>query len=194
MSEAGFGVSLLTDSKYGYSCRDHVLSLSLLRASTRPDAAADIGRHRFRYSIYPHADTSANASSRVVEAAAAFNSPLIARSIKLAGIELSGVEPVSYFSVNKSGVILETVKRSEDRSDELVLRLYEAYGGRGRLTVSVAAERLGLKITSAALCNLLEDDDTAQSLIVSTGNNGTALIECDAVPFQIITIKLRVSN
>jgi len=38
----------------------------------------------------------------------------------------------SYFTIsNAPNVILDTVKRAED-SDEIILRLYEAYGGHAR--------------------------------------------------------------
>ncbi|MDO8945281.1 MAG: alpha-mannosidase [Desulfobacterales bacterium] len=55
LSEGGYGVSLLNDSKYGHDIRDNVLRLSLLRAPTNPDPDADQGEHHFTYSLYPHA-------------------------------------------------------------------------------------------------------------------------------------------
>ncbi len=55
LSEPGFGVSLLNDARYGHSTFGQTMSLSLLRGSTNPDPDADIGVHRFRYALYPHA-------------------------------------------------------------------------------------------------------------------------------------------
>ena len=43
LSEYGYGVALLSESKYGYSCLGNVLSMSLLRAATAPDADQDQG-------------------------------------------------------------------------------------------------------------------------------------------------------
>jgi alpha-mannosidase len=54
LSEYGFGVALMNDSKYGYACHGNVLRLSLLRSSKQPDAEADMGSHRFKYCLAPH--------------------------------------------------------------------------------------------------------------------------------------------
>ncbi|XP_045569898.1 alpha-mannosidase 2C1, partial [Salmo salar] len=54
LSEHGFGVSLLNDSKYGYSVYQNTLTLSLLRAPKAPDANADMGSHQFTYAVMPH--------------------------------------------------------------------------------------------------------------------------------------------
>jgi alpha-mannosidase len=43
LSEFGYGVALLSESKYGFSCIGNVLRMSLLRAATSPDAEQDQG-------------------------------------------------------------------------------------------------------------------------------------------------------
>jgi alpha-mannosidase len=74
VSEYGYGVAILNDSKYGYATEGNVMRLSLLRAPTLPDANADQGAHEFSFAIYPHAN--AFDESDVVEVAEAFNAPL----------------------------------------------------------------------------------------------------------------------
>ena len=54
LSEHGFGVALLNDCKYGWSCFGNELRLSLLRSPRMPDPGADIGRHEFAYALLPH--------------------------------------------------------------------------------------------------------------------------------------------
>uniref|UniRef100_A0A671NGH4 alpha-mannosidase n=1 Tax=Sinocyclocheilus anshuiensis TaxID=1608454 RepID=A0A671NGH4_9TELE len=54
LSEHGFGVALLNDSKYGYSIHENIMTLSLLRAPKAPDANADMGHHNFTYALMPH--------------------------------------------------------------------------------------------------------------------------------------------
>lgn len=51
LSEFGYGVAILSESKYGFSCTGNVLRISLLRAATAPDAEQDQGECdlRFRY-------------------------------------------------------------------------------------------------------------------------------------------------
>ena len=43
LSEYGYGVAILSESKYGFSCRGNVLRISLLRAATAPDSEQDQG-------------------------------------------------------------------------------------------------------------------------------------------------------
>jgi alpha-mannosidase len=51
MRDDGTGLALLAEAKYGYSCRDGDLGVSLLRAPTWPDASADSGRHHIRLAL-----------------------------------------------------------------------------------------------------------------------------------------------
>ena len=77
MSEFGYGVALLNDSKYGYSAHRNVLRLSLLRSPKAPDSNCDIGQHFFKYAIYPHPNHFLQ--SDVVQEGYNFNSPLISK-------------------------------------------------------------------------------------------------------------------
>ena len=43
LSEFGYGVAILSESKYGFSCHGNVLRISLLRGATEPDAEQDQG-------------------------------------------------------------------------------------------------------------------------------------------------------
>jgi hypothetical protein len=43
LSEYGYGVAILSESKYGFATRGNVMSISLLRAATAPDAEQDQG-------------------------------------------------------------------------------------------------------------------------------------------------------
>ena len=126
MSEHGFGVAVLTDSKYGYSAFGDTLRISLLRAPCNPDPEADRGTHTFAYALLPHAGTWQDAG--VVAEAAAFNSP----------IRWGALPPGSLASAT-GGLVLDTIKRAED-SDALILRLYEPHGGRGIARVRVPGD------------------------------------------------------
>ena len=75
LRDATHGAALLNDCKYGVSVNDGVISLSLLRAPTYPDASADRGRHRFVYAY--RAWNGPLETSGVTEAAEALNDPLI---------------------------------------------------------------------------------------------------------------------
>jgi alpha-mannosidase len=48
-------------------------------------------------------------------------------------IDPSSTIDQQFFSVNKSNVVIDTIKVAEDPQGlELVIRMYEAYGGRGQ--------------------------------------------------------------
>jgi alpha-mannosidase len=165
LSEHGFGAALLTDSKYGYSCYDGVLSISLLRSPKSPDPEADMGVHEFAYALVPHAGDWREAG--VLAHAATFNAPLRRTRLELEGS----------FATVDGGLVLDTIKLAED-SDAIVLRLYEPYGGRG-----VARVRLAVPVAGARRTNLLEDDGDA--LEVSDGE-----IVVPFRPREVVTVKV----
>ena len=163
LSEHGFGAALLTDSKYGYSCFGGDLRISLLRSPKSPDPEADMGTHAFAYALLPH--TGGWRDGGVLREAMLFNAPLR----RAGGV---GDEP---FATVDGGLVLDTIKRAEG-SEDVVLRLYEPYGGRGAARLRIAAAR-------ARRANLLEDD--GDELAVEDG----AII----VPFrprEVITVKV----
>lgn len=141
LSEHGFGVSILSESKYGGSVLGNVMRLSLLRAPSSPDPKADRGKHVFSYAIVPHQDGWREAE--IVAEAAAFNSPML--------LSVGNLARRSFVSVDSSNLVLDTMKKAED-SDALILRFYECHGARG-----IAHVKLDVPFKSARLCNLLED-------------------------------------
>eukprot|EP01137_Pigoraptor_chileana_P031738 Opistho-2@20038 len=54
LSEHGFGVSILTDHKYGHGIAGNTMRLSLLRSPKAPDESADMGENVFEYAVLPH--------------------------------------------------------------------------------------------------------------------------------------------
>ncbi|KAJ3051806.1 Glycoside hydrolase, 38 vacuolar alpha mannosidase [Rhizophlyctis rosea] len=172
-SEFGYGVALLNDCKYGYAVHGNVMRLSLLRSPKAPDFHADMGEHTFRYALYPH--KGAFLESDVVKAGYEFNVPLVVSSA-------SASKPIDqqYFKVDKSNLVLDTVKVAEDSADgkQIVLRFYEAYGGRGVARVDTA-----LNIKSAVISNIMEDDKDD----VEVKDGGFSI---GFGPFKVITVKL----
>ena len=166
LSEHGFGAAVLTDSKYGYSCYDGDLRVSLLRAPKSPDPEADMGRHEFAYALVPHVDDWRDAG--IVREAALFNAPLRWTELALEG---------SFASVDAGELVLETIKRAED-SDAIVLRLYDPHGGRG-----VARVRLAVPFSSARRANVLEEDGEALAA-------DEAAIVVPYRPHEVVTVKV----
>jgi alpha-mannosidase len=171
LSEHGFGVALLSESKYGYSTFGNTMRMSLLRATEHPDPDADQGQHVFAYALMPHA--GGWQESGVVAEALRFNAPLVWTG----GGAPAGEPSQSLLSVDDGNIVLDTVKKAED-SEATVVRLYECHGARGR-----ARLRCSFPVKGARLCNILEDD--GGELPLSGG-----AVEFDYTPFQVIGIKL----
>lgn len=173
LSEHGFGVALLSESKYGYSTYGNTMRISLLRSPKRPDPDADMGEHQFAYAIMPHGGNWREAG--VVQEAACFNMPLLFTGNPSHG----NPEPVSYATVvEDSNLVLDTIKKAED-SDALILRLYESHGARGAARV-----QLSVPFTTATFCNLLEEDQEAATV---EGNQ----IIVPYTPYKVISLKVQ---
>jgi alpha-mannosidase len=85
-------------------------------------------------------------------------------------------------SVDAAHVVVEAVKRSDEDAGALVVRLYEAWGRRGPVTV-----RAPWNVRRATLTDLLERE---LADVESVG----AEITLDMTPFQITTLKLERSE
>ena len=168
LSEHGFGVALLSAATYGWSVHGGEMRMTLLRSPRWPDPEADVGHHELAFAIYPHAGGWQNAG--VTAEALRFNAPL------LLGAPGSGA-PRSWFSTDTPGLFVDTVKRAEE-GDELVVRLYEAHGGRG-----TARLRVGVRFGSAWFTNLLED-----RLALAEVDGDEVVVPYR--PFEIVTLAL----
>ncbi len=174
LSEPGYGVALLNDCKYGYDITGNVLRLSLLRAPTWPDPVADRGCHRFTYRLLPHTGDLRDAG--VVDAGYDLNVPL--RAVTTTPHSGRSDAGHSLLSVDAAHVVVEAVKRPDDKTDALVVRLYEAWGRRGPVTL-----RGPWPIRRASFTDLLERH-------VTDAQVDGATVTFDVTPFQIITLKL----
>jgi alpha-mannosidase len=181
-SEPGYGAALLNDCKYGYDVRDDVLRLSLLRSPTWPDPEADRGAHRFTYQLLPHAGDLRDAG--VIDAGYDLNVPLraVPATARAAGAPAAGADgmgPIgSFLSVDAPNAVVEAVKRADDGSGALVVRLYEAWGSRGPVTLTAPWQ-----VARAGRTDLLEREEAPVSC---RGQQ----VDFELAPFQILTLRL----
>lgn len=170
LSDHSYGVSLLTDSKYGFDTNYQHLGLSLLRSSSDPYLDADIGIHEFTYSIHTHQKGWREAQT--VNYANDLNiKPLVIENP-------SKNLPIENFITNHCpNLIIDTMKKAED-SEEVVIRIYENENKRTEGEFHFSRE-----IKEAWSCNLLEEN--TDKLIVSD-NSITILFK----PYEIQTIKV----
>lgn len=176
LSESGYGVALLNDCKYGYSCRGSTLCLSLLRAPKAPDENCDMGQHFIRYGIYPHIGSIQDVLTgrEVVQAASLFNSPLLLGSavasvphMSLLPNELSMVRNLLVGGLcwlkHAGGLVIDSLKSAESNGTDdgpnhseggvgIIVRLYESIGSRGTAVLA-----LNTSVLSVHRCNMAED-------------------------------------
>ncbi len=172
LSEAGYGVALLNDCKYGYDIQGNVMRLSLLRAPISPDPVADRGRQIFTYALLPHPGDVREGG--VIAEAYALNVPLQIQEIKPRAGSLPASQ--SFFSVNRPGTVIESIKVAEEGCD-LIVRLYESEGSRGPASLTTA-----LPVRKVWRADLLERKEAALTL-----KKGT--VKLDLKPFEIVTVR-----
>ena len=97
---------------------------------------------------------------------------------------ITGVGPVApLLIVDNPAVVIEAVKLAEDRSGDVVVRLYEAYGSHA--TARVVA---GFDYESAVETDLLE-----RAVPMSNVADGGGGVTIALRPFQIVTVRFRRS-
>ncbi|MFE4534644.1 alpha-mannosidase [Streptomyces scopuliridis] len=181
VDEPGWGVAVVNDATYGHDVTRSVrtgtaagttttVRASLLRAPRYPDPETDQGVHRFRHALVPGATIGdavreghrANLPERRVTGSVAAVAPLV--------------------TVDHDAVVVSAVKLADDRSGDLVVRLYEAHGGRARATVRVDGFATGRAVPTDLLERPLPDAEPP------TAADGGVVLALR--PFQMVTLRL----
>jgi len=172
LSEGGYGLSIMTDCKYGYDVDYQKLGLTLLRAPMDPYPNIDKGVHHFTYSIYPHQETWKEA--KTVDLAYDLNVPLMVERVK-ANTTVSDPWLIS----GVCNVVIDSVKQAED-GEGLIVRLYEDQN-----KSTVAPLKFKASVKSLFLCDLLENEIKALDVVDDQ-------IQLKFKPYEIHTIKLEL--
>ena len=188
VSEAGYGVALMNDCKYGYSAHESTLSLTLLKAGIFPNPNADKEHHEFTYSILPHRGDFRTGS--VVKESYFLNYPVYT----VYGGNRTQPE-TSFFGNLPENVILEVVKLPENRDNtsvkvddrgtglikrnvSVILRLFECWGSRADMRLETC-----FKVVSAFECDMLEYTTGR----LASDEHG---VQLSMLPYEIKTVKL----
>jgi len=179
VSDASFGVAIANDSTYGHditrSARDGggtytTVRQSLLRAPLFPDPEADQGVHRMRSSIVVGGIADA------VEEGYRLNIPLR---------EVSGGPVDPLVASDNPAIVVETVKLAEDRSGDVVIRLYEAHGSRSAAAITASFDYTGVIET-----DLLERALSQRA--VETVDR--TVVSLRLRPFELVTLRFSVEG
>jgi alpha-mannosidase len=173
VGEPGYGVAVANDSTYGHDIgrstrpgggTTTTVRLSLLRAPLFPDPTADQGRHRLAVSLR----VGATIGDAVAEGYR-LNLPL--RTVT------GAAAPAPLLAVDNPAVVVEAVKLAEDGSGDVVVRLYEAHGGRATARVTAAFPHTSVGETDLLEAPLVEP--------VALSPDGGLTMR----PFQIVTLR-----
>ncbi|MQA79001.1 MAG: alpha-mannosidase [Streptosporangiales bacterium] len=177
VGEPSYGVALVNDATYGHDVSrttrpdggtTTTVRASLLRAPRFPDPETDQGVHRFRHALV----VGAGVADAVREG---YRVNLPPRVVEGAG----DVAPL--VSLGDAAVVVEAVKLADDRSGDVVVRLYESLGGRAVTTLAT-----GFALASVTETDLLERPLADAPAYAVTDDSATVRLR----PFQILTLRL----
>jgi alpha-mannosidase len=175
VAEPGYGVAVLNDSTYGHdisrTSREDggtttTVRLSLVRAPRCPDPQADQGKHVLTYALLPGASIS-----DTVGQGYALNLPV--RTVQ------GSRAPEALVTVDSPAVTVEAVKLADDQSGDVIVRLYEALGGRATALVETSFPVAGAEVVDLLERQLSGADITPEGIVVSLR------------PFQVLTLRIR---
>jgi alpha-mannosidase len=168
VSEPSFGVAVLNDGRYGHGVQNGGVSVSLLRAAKYPDPEADHGSHAVTIAVLPHGPGLHD----VLHEAEALNMPL-----RLVTGHAPAIPP-AVVTLDHHGVQVSSVKRADDGSGDLIVRLFEACGDRTTLTV-----RAPHPVRGALRCNLFEEP-------IAGVECSDGIVSLTLRPFELVTLRL----
>jgi alpha-mannosidase len=171
VSEAGYGFSLMNDCKYGYSVDENSIALTMLKSSTNPDPTADQCVHHFTYSILPH--TGDWRMAGVPQMSYMLNVPVITTK----GEGEKAILP-PFVEVDQENVLVEVVKQELD-GEGTIVRLYETYGMRSDVVMTLNRTPKAVKLTT-----MLEDE-------LEDANWSGNEVRFSIKPYEILTFKIK---
>ncbi len=167
------GLAVLTEAKYGFSCRDGLLCLSLLRAPGEPDPTADRGSHVIRFALGAYERQSTN--DRV-------STPALAESLYAPFIEarLDG-QIASPFTIRNPGSLVVAAVKPMENGAGFAIRLHEAVGLSGHAVLEFSGT-----VSKVYLGDLFEETFEADGQSLAREADGSYSLEYTA--YKILTV------
>ena len=160
LCEENRGFAILQNGSRAVSTDRGEIALSLLRAPLVPDDTADRWHQGFSYAIMPFASSFKDAA--VVEAGMAFAEPC---------------RMDAGFRMDSQAIILETIKPADDRSDDIILRLYESLR-------TTATGVLHLPFDAKVYASSMDESETGE--LLGQGRE----VRLTMKPFEILTLRV----
>ncbi len=224
LSEFGYGVAILSESKYGFSCLGNVLSISLLRSSTAPDAEQDQGMSAPMpvscKTHYQQVNTSFHGPSCLIKVTSwnptslmqatcsihpcsvcitALLSSFLSFSFVPAVRDTRGfsnqiLDQVPFAVQGAPNVFLETIKRGEDDSKKTTTVILRLYEAFGGHANATLHIGAGIPVKKAVLTNMMEDEEGSTDLTISSTSLGASKLQLNFHRFEVKTVKLVIGK
>lgn len=170
--EDGTGLAICTEAKFGFSCRDGDLGVTLLRSPKSPDPDADMGEHSIRFAIGRHDPRTVGDGLSTAAAADALFAPLV--------LSEAGRDMPAPFELEDLGTLVPSWVSPVDHGRGFILRLHETHGSAGEARV-----RFARPLRSIDLVNFLE----RRVGVVPRIGRHTATIAYR--PYQVLSLRVR---
>ena len=181
VGDTGYGVGIANSATYGHNITHMTgsdgrpyteVGLSLLRAPLFPDPDADAGHHVRTITLHP----GATVEETIVDGYRANLPPRIVRGAH---------EAQPLVSVSNSAVLIEAVKLADDRSGDVIVRLYESLGGSAEAIMSASFPVETIRVVDLLERPLNEANSMDGSELATSG------FPIALHPFEILTLRLQ---
>lgn len=188
LAEHDYAVAVINDGLYGADAapiadeygagNGTMLRLSLLTAPVFPDPRTDLGTHHFRFSVVADATIE-----HTIDAAYTLNAPAVDH--------LPQVEPLVALTDVHGLPIIDWIKLADDGSQDVIVRIFEAAGGRAQARLQLASPLNKTDVTVREV-NVLEGDSIDEDLTraMPSGSHAVSDTQITLRPFQLTTLRI----
>jgi len=169
-NDDGSGLAVLTEAKYGFSCRDGNLGISLLRSAKLPDPQADMGKHHIRFALGRHEAVTRGEALCTAAAADALFAPAVV---------YRGSPVAAPFELSDLGSLVPSWVLPAQRSGGIILRLHETAGATGTATLRLHGPR-----------RTVEYVDFLERRLARAKRLAAHTFAIDYRPYQIVSLRI----
>ncbi|MBI4900607.1 MAG: alpha-mannosidase [Actinobacteria bacterium] len=184
VAEGSYGVAVVNKGTYGHDISHPltgdsrgalptVVRLSLVRGPLYPDPLADEGRHTFECSLLVGDIGDATREG-------------YAKALPVRTVAGAGWDPV--VACSNPDVVVSAVKLADDRSGDVIVRVYESRGARASADL-----RFGFDHDRVTVVNLLERTDGESETLTEVEPTAEGVL-LRLRPFQISTLRVSLRN
>jgi len=173
------GLSIVTESKYGFRAKQGILSLTLLRSPTVPDPKADQGSHTIEFAIARHQNMFCNTADNVPTAAMAdelFTPFVVLPSQSCKAVT---VPPITFATL---GSVVPSWVLPSYSTTSFCVRLHETAG---------AASNIAFSVRSNACVQTINFNEKVLSVLErASRRDGENYYEMEVSAYKIVTLRI----